>query len=304
MQVRVRKSVGTGGVLALGCLALLASSGPAAAQTEPLRATLEPAVVNQFNTVYVTSLDDCFDVDGSGEPGEVAVTILRDGGMVAQVAAKVEGDGSWTAKYLVPFDAPLGDYAVETVCTPDGQPAPVLTYAEMTFTVEALAKDLRSTLTPTTVRPGQDVAYTSIDPCPLPFSEPGAYLTVFLNYLGTNGWSGPTQVPFPEGGRRDLQLMADGQWRLDFTVPKLEGVYTVTAACWSNFIPDQLGRIVGLYPAPRFTVDRRAGTTTTTTTEPPAPPPTDPPTPPTTDPPPPVPATPAPAVPGRPHFVG
>jgi hypothetical protein len=307
MPVRGRKSVGTGTALALGCLGLLASSSPAAAQTEPLQATLEPAAVIQFNTVYFTSIDECFDVDGSGEAGEVAVTILRDGGMVAQVAGQVEEDGSWTATYIVPFNALLGDYTVETVCSPNGQPAPVVPYAEMTFTVEVLAKDLRSTLTPMAVRPGQDATYTSVDPCPLAFSEPGAYLTVFLNYLGPNGWSGPTQVPFPEDGRYDLQLMSDGHWRLDFSVPRVEGVYTVTAACWSNFIPGQLGRIVGLYPAPKFTVDRRASTTTTTTTtttQPSPPPPTEPATTSPDDPPPPVPAPPARAVPGRPHLVG
>lgn len=107
---------------------------------------------------------------------------------------------------------------------------------------------LLASLTPTTVEPGGELTYTSIDPCPQP------ELTSLVWAYGPDGWS------TTEGGAQldqgEVSLPEDASWSATITAPEEPGRYEMVAVCWTdNDDPENPEALPsGRYPAIDFDV--------------------------------------------------
>jgi hypothetical protein len=221
-----------GAVVATAAMAVVATAG--CVVDKPLRWESPTSPITEHGVMGPYSIDACLDPAGSGDPGDVVLTISQGGETVTSLRKQARDDGSWYVEWWLPQTVTPGEYDFDAVCLPRGADTPTRPYEHHTLSVAKDWLDMEWTGLPAVVAPGQSMTGSSIEKCP-PAAEQVLWEMGHDGVMVGYGF-------FP---------VTDGDWTITIPAPTTAGSYGVSVMCSTHADP---GNPLGQYTPANFTV--------------------------------------------------
>lgn len=186
----------------------------------------------------VSATDPCLDPGGGGAPGDVVLTISREGQAVTSLRKQADAEGDWYVEWHLPDSVTPGEYDFDAVCVPRGGDSPSRLYEHHTLTVAKDWLDMEWTGLPAVVAPGESMTGSSIEKCP-------AAATSVLWEMGKEVNGNSVMVGY------GFFPVTNGDWSLTVSAPTTEGPYFLQVMCVGSGGP---GTVPGLYSTADFSV--------------------------------------------------